>query len=83
VSRLRRRAPRTQLARREKFSREAIRQQQLAWYLYITEGHLANLRHARAVNNFDLYTADVEVIDRLIKSTAAHVDEMRNVFFPE
>lgn len=69
--------------REEKFTPNAIRQQQLAWFMYITEGYLANLQHALTVNNFCMHTADIAVVRRMIDSTGSNADRMRTTFFPE
>ena len=69
--------------RQEKFTPEAIRQQQLAWFLFITEGYLANLQHALAVNNFCMYTDDIAAIERVAGNVELRLADMRKTFFPE
>lgn len=71
------------LPRGKRFTLEAIRQQQLAWYLMISEGHLANLRHALQVNNFALMNADVRLVKRMIRNQEGVVATLRAELFTE
>lgn len=70
-------------AREEKFTPNAIRQQQLAWLIYITEGYLANLRHALTVNNFCMYTDDIQAVKDLAGNVEDDLAHLRSTFFPE
>ena len=63
--------------RRERFSQQALRQQQLAFALYISEGCLANLVHLRRTNAFALLDSDVRVIDQLGRRAAENVNDIR------
>lgn len=77
--------PRTHkaLTRADRFSQEAIRQQQLAWFLYISEGFAENLRHALAVNNFCMYSDDLAAVKTMLVNVQANIADMRSTFFPE
>lgn len=70
------------LSREDRFSVPAIRQQQLAWILYISEGFIANLRNALTVNNFCMYEADIDAVERLIRNNEHALNELRARFFP-
>lgn len=57
----------SEAARRKKFTLPQVRQQQLAWNLYISEGIAANLRHALQTNSFCLLRADVASMRRQVR----------------
>jgi hypothetical protein len=71
------------LPRKKRFTLTEIRVQQLAWYLWIAEGYLANLRHALQVNNFALMNADVRLVRRMIRNQEQVVAAIRAEFFPK
>jgi len=68
------------LPRDQRFSPDAIRQQQMAWMLFIAEGHLANLETTRRGNTFCLHSTDVELLDRQIVDLEKHVQKLRDSF---
>lgn len=65
--------------RRQRFSQSALRQQQLAFTLYIAEGMFANLVHLRRTNAFALLDSDVRVLDRAGRRCAETVNDIRSV----
>lgn len=54
-----------------------IRQRELAWLLYVTEGYLGNLLHALAVNGITFSDADMESADRAVRATEAFSERLR------
>jgi hypothetical protein len=71
------------LPRRRRFTLTELRVQQMAWYLWIAEGYLANLRHALQANNFALMNADVRLVKRMIRNQEQVVATIRAEFFPQ
>jgi len=71
------------LPRKARFTLTEIRVQQQAWYLWIAEGYLANLRHALQTNNFALLNADVRLVKRMIRAQESVVAAIRAEFFPQ
>lgn len=65
--------------RRERFSQLALRQQQLAFMLYMLEGLFANLLHLRRTNAFALLDADVRALDRAGTRCAESINDVRNL----
>lgn len=54
--------PRTRNKKRDDDYPRRQRVKQLGWMLYITEGYIANLQHALAVNAYTLDAASLRVI---------------------
>jgi hypothetical protein len=58
---------------------EAVRQRELAWMLYITEGYLANLAHALAVNGVTFGPSDATAIQGIVEQVEKHSEKLRNL----
>lgn len=56
-----------------------IHQRELAWLLYISEGYLANLDHALAVNAVTMEAGDLDVIDAVRERAEANTEALREV----
>jgi hypothetical protein len=54
-----------------------IHQRELAWLLYISEGYLANLDHAMAVNAVTMEAGDLAVIAAVRERAEANCGELR------
>ena len=73
-------ATRTEAYRRKHFTMLALRQQQLAWNLYLSEGVVANLEHALRTNCFCLTAADVRAMKEQLRNAQKAVAFWRNEF---
>lgn len=56
-----------------------MRQRELAWLLYITEGYLANASHALAVNCVTFNQTDAALVERAIDRAQETADELRDL----
>lgn len=55
-----------------------MRQRELAWILYITEGYIANLEHALAVNCVTFEPSDANLVEQMIATTRDVADQVRS-----
>jgi hypothetical protein len=49
------------------YSQAQLRQHELSWLLYITEGYRANVAHALAVNAYTLTRADLQIVHQTLR----------------
>lgn len=54
-----------------------MRQRELAWILYVTEGYIANLEKALAVNCVTFENQDHDAVAEAISSAREHADNLR------
>lgn len=54
-----------------------MRQRELAWILYVTEGYIANLEHALAVNCVTFENSDHDAVATAISNARESADEIR------
>jgi hypothetical protein len=60
-------------------SYEQLRQRELAWMLYITEGYIANLSHALAINCVTFTTRDTIAVQNIIAQVEMHATRLRDL----
>lgn len=58
---------------------EAVRQRELAWMLYITEGYNANLAHALAVNCVTFGSRDIAAVQNIVNQVEIHARKLREL----
>jgi hypothetical protein len=54
-----------------------MRQRELAWILYVTEGYIANLEHALAVNCVTFENSDHDAVAEMISAAREQADNLR------
>lgn len=60
-------------------SYEQLRQRELSWMLYITEGYIANLSHALAVNCVTFRPSDEVAVSNIIAHAERHAEKLRSL----
>ena len=55
-----------------------MRQRELAWILYVTEGYIANLEHALAVNCVTFENSDHDAVAEMISAAREQADNLRS-----
>lgn len=58
-------------------SYEQLRQRELAWMLYITEGYIANMAHALAVNCVTFKQSDEIAVSNIVAQVERHAERLR------
>lgn len=71
------RALQRQLKKRRAASIYQMRQRELAWILYVTEGYIANLEKALAVNCVTFEDQDRDAVEAAISSAREHAENLR------
>jgi hypothetical protein len=58
---------------------ELMRQRELAWMLYITEGHIANMQHALDINCVTFDARDKVKLGKIMGSLGQFSEEIRDL----
>lgn len=64
-------------------SYDQMRQRELSWLLYITEGYAANLAHALAVNCVTFTVRDSADVGRILSQVEGHAQRLRDMLQPK
>lgn len=56
-----------------------LRQRELVWILYFTEGYIGNLRHAAAINQVVFTKAEQRALDQIKRRAQQCSDDLRTL----
>ncbi len=56
-----------------------LKQRELSWVLYITEGYIANLEHALTINAVSFNDKERKMIERIIRNNKTETDIIRKL----